>query len=146
MNISSIILILWGGRRCSDRMVVRFTTTFCNRCRSPLMWVRLLLRARCTTLCDKVCQWLARGRWFSPGSPIWLKNSSTMKPTNQPTYSLVYFSEIVFVRFNAWLPPLLFFFITALHFSWKLIGKRFLDACFRKIHVSFCEKKALIPT
>ena len=22
-------------------------------------------RARCTTLCDKVCQWLATGRWFS---------------------------------------------------------------------------------
>ena len=26
---------------------------------SPLMlWVRLLLRARCTALCDQVCQWL----------------------------------------------------------------------------------------
>ena len=24
------------------------------------------IRARCTTLCDKVCQWLATGRWFSP--------------------------------------------------------------------------------
>jgi hypothetical protein len=23
-----------------------------------------------TTLCDKVCQWLAAGRWFSPGSPF----------------------------------------------------------------------------
>jgi hypothetical protein len=29
----------------------------------------------CTTLCDKVCQWLATGRWFSPGPPI----SSTNK-------------------------------------------------------------------
>jgi len=39
----------------------------CNRCLSPLvLWVRLPLRARCTTLCDKVCQWLATGRWFSP--------------------------------------------------------------------------------
>jgi hypothetical protein len=27
------------------------------------------------TLCDKVCQWLAAGRWFSPGIPI----SSTNK-------------------------------------------------------------------
>jgi hypothetical protein len=25
---------------------------------------------RCTTLCDKVCQQLATGRWFSPGSPV----------------------------------------------------------------------------
>jgi hypothetical protein len=32
-------------------------------------------RARCTTLCDKACQWLARGRWFSPGPP----DSSTNK-------------------------------------------------------------------
>jgi hypothetical protein len=28
-----------------------------------------------TTLCDKVCQWLATGRWFSPGTPV----SSTIK-------------------------------------------------------------------
>jgi len=31
--------------------------------------------ARCTTLCDKVCQWLAAGRWFSPRTPV----SSTNK-------------------------------------------------------------------
>ena len=43
---------------------------------SPLMlWVRISIRARCTTLCNKVCQWLVAGRWFSPGSPI----SSTNK-------------------------------------------------------------------
>ena len=48
----------------------------CNRCLSPLMlWVRLPLRTRCTTLCDKVCQWPAAGRWFPPGPPI----SSTNK-------------------------------------------------------------------
>ena len=40
----------------------------CNQCLSPLMlWVRISIRARCTTLCDKVCQWLATGRWFSSG-------------------------------------------------------------------------------
>ena len=43
-------------RRGHDRMVVGFTTTYA-------------IRARCTTLCDKVCQWLATGRWFSPGPP-----------------------------------------------------------------------------
>ena len=114
MNITSIILIIWGGRRCSDRMVVRFTTTFCNRCRSPLMWVRLLHRARCTTLCDKVLSVTCdRSGGFSGDSDIaekMLKVAlTTIKQTNQPTYSLIYFSEIVFVRFNAWLPPLLFF-------------------------------------
>ena len=42
-----------------------------NMCLSPLMlWVRIPLRARCTTLCDKVCQWLVAGLWFSPGTPV----------------------------------------------------------------------------
>jgi len=41
----------------------------CNQCLSPLMlWVWISIRARCTTFCDKVCQWLATGRWFSPVS------------------------------------------------------------------------------
>jgi hypothetical protein len=30
---------------------------------------------RCTQLCDKICQWLVTGRWFSLGTPI----SSTNK-------------------------------------------------------------------
>jgi hypothetical protein len=40
-----------------------------------LLWVRLPFRARCTTLCDTVCQWLVTDRWFSPGTPV----SSTNK-------------------------------------------------------------------
>ena len=48
----------------------------CNQCLSPLMlWVRISIRARCTTLCDKVWQWLTTGWWFSPGPPV----SSTKK-------------------------------------------------------------------
>ena len=47
-----------------------------NQCLSPLMlWVRISIRARCTTLYDKVCRWLATGRCFFPGSPV----SSTNK-------------------------------------------------------------------
>ena len=43
----------------------------CNQCLSPLMLrVQILIRARCTTLCDKVCQWLVTGWWFSPVSSI----------------------------------------------------------------------------
>jgi hypothetical protein len=33
-----------------------------------MLWVRILIRERCTTLCDKVFQWLVTGRWFSPGT------------------------------------------------------------------------------
>ena len=38
--------------------------------------VRLPPRARCTTLCDKVCQWLAAGRWFSPGPLVSSTNTT----------------------------------------------------------------------
>jgi hypothetical protein len=48
----------------------------CNQCPSPLMlWVPISIRARCTTLCDKICQWLATGWWLSPGTQV----SSTNK-------------------------------------------------------------------
>jgi hypothetical protein len=66
---------LCRGRRGRDHMVVGFYNYLCNQCLSPLMWVRISIRARCTTLCDKVCQWLATGWWFSPVSPV----SSTNK-------------------------------------------------------------------
>ena len=67
---------IWRGCRGRDRMVVGFYNYLCNQCLSPLMlWVRISIRARCTTLCDKVCQWLATGLWFSQGTPV----SSTNK-------------------------------------------------------------------
>ena len=58
----TFLVILFRGRRGRDRMVVGFTTTYA-------------IRARCTTLCDKVCQLFATGQWFSPGPPV----SSTNK-------------------------------------------------------------------
>ena len=41
------------------------------------LWVRITLRRGVldTTLCDQVCQWLATGLWFSPGTLV----SSTNK-------------------------------------------------------------------
>ena len=50
----------------------------CNQCLSPLrLWVWIPLRGSVfdTTINDKVCQWLATGRWFSPGTLV----SSTNK-------------------------------------------------------------------
>jgi hypothetical protein len=47
-------------------------------CLSPLtLWVRIPFRRGVldTTLCEKVCQWLVSGRWFSPDTPV----SSTNK-------------------------------------------------------------------
>ena len=52
----------YGGWTCN---------CLCDRCLSPLMLrVRILIRTRCTTLCDKVCQWLATGWWFSPDTSV----------------------------------------------------------------------------
>jgi hypothetical protein len=49
----------------------------CYQCISPLMLcVRISIRARCTTLCDKVCQWLATDQWFSPGPPVSSSNKT----------------------------------------------------------------------
>jgi len=59
----------------------------CNQCRSPLiLWVRTSIRARCTTLCDQVCQWLATGRWFSPGPTV----SSTNKTDRHDITEIVW--------------------------------------------------------
>jgi hypothetical protein len=49
----------------------------CNRFLSPLMlWVRIPFRARCTTLCNKVCQWLEESRWFPPDTLVSSTNKS----------------------------------------------------------------------
>ena len=45
----------------------------CNQCLSPLKpWTIIPLMARCTwyNLCDEVCQYLATGWWFSPGTLV----------------------------------------------------------------------------
>jgi hypothetical protein len=50
----------------------------CNQCLSPLMlWVRISIRTRCTTLCDKVCQWLAHNSWTSKVSEWLLFNANS---------------------------------------------------------------------
>ena len=53
----------------------------CNQCLSQLMlWVRIQLRQGVldTTLCDKVCQWLAAGQWFSLGTPASSNNKTDL--------------------------------------------------------------------
>ena len=62
--------IMPWGHRSRDRMVVGFTTTYAISSYHHWWWVRISIRARCTALCDKVCQWLSTGRWFSPGPPV----------------------------------------------------------------------------
>ena len=39
-----------------------------------MLWVIISIRARYATLCDKVCQWLATGRWFFLDLPVFPTN------------------------------------------------------------------------
>jgi hypothetical protein len=58
---------------CKSNSHTIMTTTapdLFNEINKNTSWVRISIRARCATICDKVCQWLATGRWFSPGPPV----------------------------------------------------------------------------
>jgi hypothetical protein len=100
------------GRCGRDRMVVGFTTIYAIS-RSYHHWccgVWISIVARCTTLSDKVCQWLSTGKWFTPSPPVSSTNKTdrhditeillnvalnTIKQTNKPTvnacnHSLIY--------------------------------------------------------
>ena len=63
-----------GGR---DHMVVGFSTTcaISSYHHSSCEFKPCSLQGVLDTICDKVCKWLATGRWFSPGIPV----SSTNK-------------------------------------------------------------------
>jgi len=61
---------LYGSWICNSNYL-------CNQC---LSWLKLWAGSWCgvfdTTLCDKVCQWLATGQWFSPGTPVYSTNKT----------------------------------------------------------------------
>ena len=79
--------------RGCDRMVVGFTTTCVISVYRLTLWVRIPLRRGVldTTLCDKVCQWLATGQWFSLGTPVSSTNKTDVKHHNpNPFYQLLY--------------------------------------------------------
>ena len=63
-------LSMWIWGHCGgDRMLVGFTTT--SAISAYHHWCcEFKSRSECTTLYDKVGQWLATGRWFSQGPPV----------------------------------------------------------------------------
>ena len=42
------------------------------------VWIPVRRGVLSTTLCDKVCQWLAADRWFSPGTPVSSSNKTDL--------------------------------------------------------------------
>ena len=56
----------------------------CNQYLSPLkLWVRTPFVYSIQTLCDKVCQWLAAGRWLSPCTPVSSTNKTDRHDINE---------------------------------------------------------------
>ena len=74
------------GHRSRDSMVVGFTTTYAisayhhGSCEFEPSSLRGVLD---TSLCDKVCQWLATGQWFSPGTQVSSTNKTDRHDINE---------------------------------------------------------------
>jgi hypothetical protein len=84
----------------------------CNQCISPLtLWVRISIRARCTTLCDKVCQWLVAGRWFSLSPPV----SSTNKTDRHAIPKILLKVSLSTITLTCAYSPLFFLFFIIEH-------------------------------
>ena len=48
------------------------------------VWIPLRRGVLDTTLCDTVCQWLATGQWFSPGTPVSSTNKTVESGIKHP--------------------------------------------------------------
>jgi hypothetical protein len=73
-----------------------------------MLWGRIPLMGGvlATTLCDKVCQWYATGRWLSPDTPVSSTNKTdrhditgillkvTLNTIHQPSYNVVWWGIV----------------------------------------------------
>ena len=81
LNFNMFIVVfayVYGGASWSWSYGTWIYTYLCNQCLSPLTLLVRIPHRRVvldTTFCNKVCQWLAVGRWFSLGTLV----SSTNK-------------------------------------------------------------------
>ena len=116
-------------RKRSYRIINKYIMYICNRMvldlqllmqsmpittdHAVMLWVRISTRARCTTLCDKVCQWLATGWWYSPRPPVYSTNKNdrhditeillkvelnTIKQTNKHIYICFMLNNVLWWR------------------------------------------------
>ena len=73
-----IFLPYFSGSRCRDRMVVGFTTTYMQSVpiTTDVVGSTPAQGDVYNVICDKVCQQLATGRWFSLITPVSSSNKS----------------------------------------------------------------------
>jgi len=93
----------------------------CNRRLSSLMlwvWMPLWWGVLDTTLCDKVCQWLSAGLWFSPGTPVSSTNKTDCHDITEILLKVALnTTNLTLLWYNYYL-----FVIGILNFTWYLGG------------------------
>ena len=105
IQISSDLETIWAtvDYTFQSKTVVVFDTSFVNWCwQCSTLWVRISLRRGVlyTTLWYIVCQWLATGRWFSPGSPVSETNNTDRQDITEILLkvALITIKQPVFLR------------------------------------------------
>ena len=109
------LILIWGPSWWYGSWTYNYP---CTRCLSPLkLWVRIPFRRGVldTTLCDKVCQWLATGWWFSLGSPV----SSTNKTDSHDRAEILLKAALKTIRLT----------LTALWYLWSTFHCFVLQKC-----------------
>ena len=99
----------------------------CNQCLSPLkLWgrTRSWRGVLDTTLCDKVCQWFATCRWFSPGTPVSSTNNTDRHDITEivlkVTLNTIYKPNIAYYSLSLYLFLFSFIHSNPIYY-WKLL-------------------------
>jgi hypothetical protein len=75
------------------------------QCLSPLKLYEFELRSWWgvldTTLCDKVCQWLETGRWFSPGTSVSSSNKTDRHDITEILFNVALHTKALALTLNS---------------------------------------------
>ena len=110
----------------------------CNQCLSPLMlWVRIWIRGRCTTLCDKVCQWRSTCRWFSLVPPVSSTNKTDRHDITEILLKVVLstFKQTISI-FNS--SNLMSYLLCQIKFDWHLSIVFYFDELLPCVYLCIC--------
>ena len=83
----------------------------------------------CTTLCDKVCQWLATGWWFSPATPVSSINTIDCHNIAEILLKVAFFTYIFYLGytgqggrwFSQWYSGFLCQWNWSSRYSWNIV-------------------------
>jgi hypothetical protein len=64
------------GPSCSWSYGNRIYNYLCNQCLPLKFEFEIPIHGKVYSFCDKLCQWLATGRWFSTGTPVSYTNKT----------------------------------------------------------------------